>query len=104
MSFCRCFADDDLLGHDFVVNGMVATDVLQQHLTCPFTHEVALVNDGRKLRSDVGGMHIVGKADEGHVLWNAEVLLLDSGKGSKGDNVVEGENGVRTVFSFRMTE
>ena len=98
------FADDDLLGNDLAVDLTVAGNILQQQAAGGLAHETRLVLDGRELRRDVLGMHVVGEADKGHVLRDAKAELLDGGEGSKGDDVVEGKNGVGRIIALQQTE
>ena len=55
------------------------------------------VGDGGEAGGDVLGMGIVGEADEGDIVGDAEAHLGDGVVGSEGDDVVEGEDGVGPV-------
>ena len=98
------FADDDLLGDDLAVDLTVTSDVLQKQTTGRLAHEMRLVLDGRELGSDVLGMDIIGEADQGHIIGDSQTQLLDGGEGGEGDDVVEGEDGIRTIITFQQTD
>ena len=66
------FSDDHLLGNNFAVDLTIATNILQEQAAGCLTHEARLILDGRELGCDITGMHIVGKADKGHIVGNAE--------------------------------
>ena len=75
----------------------VASDVVEEEATGGLTHEGGLVGDGGEAGGDVLGMGIVGEADEGDIVGDAEAHLGDGVVGSEGDDVVEGEDGVGPV-------
>ena len=75
----------------------VAGDVVEEEATGGLTHEGGLVGDGGEAGGDVLGMGIVGEADEGDIVGDAEAHLGDGVVGSEGDDVVEGEDGVGPV-------
>ena len=49
-------------------------------------------------------MHIIGEADECHIVGDTEAKLLDSRKGSEGDDIIEGENGIGTFVALQQTD
>ena len=72
-----------------MIDGMVTTDILHQHLTSCSAKLMTTILDDRKLGRDIGGMHIVRKTNECHILGDAEIQLFNSRKGSKGNNIIE---------------
>ena len=67
---------------------------------------MGLVLNGRHARCDVGGMDIVGETHQGHIVGNTQAALLDGCKCCKGDDIVECQDGIRTVVAlqkFRCT-
>lgn len=91
------FANYKLLGHYFLINFWVAIDALEQKLTCTDSHEMRLIDNGLHARSDIGCMNIVGETYECYVFRDAQPAILDRGEGCKTDNIVESEDGIRTV-------
>ena len=43
-------------------------------------------------------MDIVGKPDQCHILRNTQALLLNGCEGRKGNDVIEGQNSIRTIL------
>ena len=59
---------------------------------------MTLVFDGRHPWCHILRMHIVGKAYQRHILRNPQALLLDGRKGSKSDDIVEGQDGIGRIL------
>ena len=92
--------DDQLLGHDFLIDIRITLNMTQQQLAGGSSHQVRLVLDGRQARGHIGGMGIIRETDQGNILRNVEPLLLDGGKSGESNDIVEGKNGIRTVASI----
>ena len=63
-----------------------------------------LVHDSREFRRNEGSSITIGKTDNSNILWYAEPFFLDSIEGGISDNIVKGEDGIRSVLLFEETE
>ena len=63
-----------------------------------------LVHDSREFRRNEGNSITIGKTDDSNILWYAGALFLDSIEGGISDNIVKGEDGIRSVLLFEETE
>ena len=77
----------------------VAINLAQQQVAGPLPHQPRLVLDGRELGRHIACMFIVSESDECHVIRNTKPELLDGCEGRKGDDVVERQQSIRTVWS-----
>ena len=100
----RGFADNDFLRNNLSIYLTIASDVLQQQTAGRLSHEARLVLNGREFRCDILGMYIIRKANQGDIIGNAKAKLLDGCKSSKGDDIVESKDGIRTVFALQQTD
>lgn len=62
---------------------------------------VRLVHDSREFRRNEGSSITIGKTDDSNILWYAEPFFLDSIEGGISDNIVKGEDGIRSVLLSR---
>ncbi len=62
---------------------------------------VCLVHDGTQSWGNESGGVSIGESDDGDILWNAQALGLDGVEGSVGDDVVEGEDGIRAMLALQ---
>ena len=63
-----------------------------------------LIHDGGESWSNEGSGISIGKTDDGHILRNAQSLCLDGIEGGIGDDIVEGEDGIRRILPFQQSE
>ena len=65
---------------------------------------MCLIHDGGESWSNEGSGISIGKTDDGHILRNAQSLCLDGIEGGIGDDIVEGEDGIRRILPFQQAE
>ena len=99
--FIRRPPDHELLGHDLFILIRVSTDTLLQQVIGHTSHLVGLILYGRHLRGHIPGMLIVSKADQRHILWDAQSHLLDGSKGCEGNGIIDGQDCIRSVLNLQ---
>ena len=82
----------------------VTIDVFHEEFTSLGTLLVCLVHDGTQSWGNESGGVSIGESDDGDILWDAQALGLDGVEGSVGDDVIEGEDGIRAMLALQEFE
>ena len=65
---------------------------------------MCLVHDGGEARGYEGGSIPIGESDDSHIFRNAQTFRLDGIEGCIGDDIIEGEDGIRRILTFQESE
>lgn len=81
---------------------IISIDISHEQFAGFCTLLVRLVHNGSEPRSNKGSSITIGETDDGHIFRYAKSLGLDGIKGSIGDDVIKGKNGIWRIGALKQ--